>query len=345
MKALSNVNVDAAALADAAANLKNAIMSIETTKAMLKQKYQQLGNGWNDKKYKELGDIVQECIHALISIEKNLLQGERYTAILIKYIQEYENINLSGNKNVSFSNYFSHAIQAIRNPTLTQVRSRLNAVGVKNVNLAGIPAQVQEAIATSFESMSTIFPESRGCIDTIAISLNMEDSTPASTGYRMNDGCLRTQMNINPHWFSNPNLNNMINECSDDGLWAGAGLSGIINHEIAHAMHLQLDAEELGIRFGETSDNAFLYSRELSNRWSYNTTTDNIRDTVLNSMGLSRDDVRNMISIYADTDGSECFAECVADYTTSSSPNQLSINIIQEYSRRLNAIRNGGHNI
>lgn len=345
MKALSNVNVDAAALSDAAANLKNAITSIENTKAMLKQKYQQLGNSWNDRKYKDLGTILQECIRALINIEKTLLQGERYTAILIKCIQEYENINLSGNKNVSFSNYFAHAIRVAQNPTSKQVRSRLNAVGVKNVNLNGIPTQVQEAIASSFERMSSIFPESQRCIDTISVSLNMDDGTPASTGYRINEGCLRTQMNINPHWFSNSNLNNMINECSDDGLWAGSGLGGIINHEIAHAMHLQLDAEELGIRFGETSDNAFLYSRELSNRWSYNTTTDNIRDTVLNSMGLSRDDVRNMISIYADTDGSECFAECVADYTTSSSPSQLSINIIREYSRRLHTARNGGSNI
>ena len=95
MKALSNVNVDAAALSDAAANLKNAIASIENTKAMLKQKYQQLGNGWNDRKYIELGNIVHICLSALNNIEQNLLKGEKYVILLIKSLQVYEGINFN----------------------------------------------------------------------------------------------------------------------------------------------------------------------------------------------------------------------------------------------------------
>lgn len=112
MKALSNVNVDAAALADAAANLKNAITSIESTKAMLKQKYQQLGNNWNDRKYKDLGDIVHICLSALNNIEQNLLKGEKYVRLLLRSLAEYESINLEGN--MSSDNAF---IQGLRDMT------------------------------------------------------------------------------------------------------------------------------------------------------------------------------------------------------------------------------------
>lgn len=102
MKELSNINVDAAALADAAANLKNAITSIDATKAMLKQKYQQLGNGWNDKKYIELGNIVHMCLAALNNIEQNLLKGKKYVILLSRHLQEYESINLGSESNMSF---------------------------------------------------------------------------------------------------------------------------------------------------------------------------------------------------------------------------------------------------
>lgn len=112
MKILSNVNVDAAALADAAANLKNAITSIESTKVMLKQKYKQLGNGWNDRKYIELGNIIHMCLSALNNIEQNLLKGEKYVILLIQDLQEYENINFnSTNSSNSISSSLSGASQ------------------------------------------------------------------------------------------------------------------------------------------------------------------------------------------------------------------------------------------
>lgn len=57
-------------------------------------KYQQLGIGWNDKKYDELGTIVKDCNKALNDILQIMLQAEKYVASLAKSVQEYDNVNL-----------------------------------------------------------------------------------------------------------------------------------------------------------------------------------------------------------------------------------------------------------
>lgn len=58
-------------------------------------KYQQLGSGWNDKKYDELGAIVRDCNKALNDIMQIMLHAEKYVASLVKSIQEYDNVNLN----------------------------------------------------------------------------------------------------------------------------------------------------------------------------------------------------------------------------------------------------------
>ncbi len=59
-------------------------------------------------------------------------------------------------------------------------------------------------------------------------------------------------------------------------------------------------------------------------------------------MNMTRDDICDVVSDYADSDGSECFAECIADITTSATPSVFSVNIINEYHRRLSIARNRG---
>ena len=60
------------------------------------RKYQQLYGEWKDKKYKELGDVVQECSGALNEILKILSKGEKFIGSLAKSLQEYDNVNLDG---------------------------------------------------------------------------------------------------------------------------------------------------------------------------------------------------------------------------------------------------------
>lgn len=96
---MSNVNADVAELLQVVRNMQKAVSSIETTKSAMTTRYRQLGENWNDKKYKELGDIVQECNKALNDILKTILQGEKFVAILAKKLQEYEDITLEHSVN------------------------------------------------------------------------------------------------------------------------------------------------------------------------------------------------------------------------------------------------------
>lgn len=87
---MSNVNADATQLLTILKNMRTSISSIETTRSSVKMKYQQLGIGWNDKKYDELGTIVKDCNKALNDILQIMLQAEKYVASLAKSVQEYD---------------------------------------------------------------------------------------------------------------------------------------------------------------------------------------------------------------------------------------------------------------
>lgn len=91
---MSNVNADATQLLTILKNMRTSISSIETTRSSVKMKYQQLGIGWNDKKYDELGTIVKDCNKALNDILQIMLQAEKYVASLAKSVQEYDNVGL-----------------------------------------------------------------------------------------------------------------------------------------------------------------------------------------------------------------------------------------------------------
>lgn len=96
---MSNVNADIDVLLQVAQNMQNAVNSIDATKSVMSTRYQQLGENWDDKKYKELGDIVQECNKALHDILKTILQGEKFVALLAKSLQEYEDTTLEHTSN------------------------------------------------------------------------------------------------------------------------------------------------------------------------------------------------------------------------------------------------------
>lgn len=89
---LTNTSYDT--LIKSAKNIMDAIHSIESTKASVTSKYEQLGQSWSDKKYDDLGRIVDECNGALDSVLETLLQGAKGILLLAKSIQEYEDTNL-----------------------------------------------------------------------------------------------------------------------------------------------------------------------------------------------------------------------------------------------------------
>ncbi len=91
---MSIVNAEVNELLQYWNNVKIAIKSIETTESSIMKKYQQLAAVWKDKKYKELGQVVQECSKALNETLKILSQGEKFISVLVKNLQEYDSIRL-----------------------------------------------------------------------------------------------------------------------------------------------------------------------------------------------------------------------------------------------------------
>lgn len=137
--ALSVVHSDSEALLQTVKNLQTAINSIEGTKSSINTKYQQLASVWNDKKYAELGDVVQECTKSFNSILKTLLQGQKYVALLAKSIQQYESINLDGGANGSGMGFVSPNSYA-GCPKQTEHRGLLSG---REKQLAGIVDDIQ----------------------------------------------------------------------------------------------------------------------------------------------------------------------------------------------------------
>lgn len=109
---MSIVNADAAELLQTWNNIKTAITSIETTRASMSKRYRDLGNSWKDKKYDELGDVLQECNRAFNEVLKTLSKGEKYVGALAKSLAEYESTNLV--ENASSDNAF---VQNLRSMT------------------------------------------------------------------------------------------------------------------------------------------------------------------------------------------------------------------------------------
>lgn len=97
---MSMVNADSVQLFAMLKKMQDSISSIETTKKSVKMKYEQLGAGWQDKKYNELGVVVRDCNKALNDILVIMLQAEKYVALLAKSLSEYESVQLGSTRDI-----------------------------------------------------------------------------------------------------------------------------------------------------------------------------------------------------------------------------------------------------
>lgn len=91
---MDGVNVGLQELQDALQKIQTAVSSVESTKSAIRTRYEQLGALWNDRKYRELGDVVNECVRALNDVLRTILQGEKYVLRLVQSVQEYEAVSL-----------------------------------------------------------------------------------------------------------------------------------------------------------------------------------------------------------------------------------------------------------
>ena len=147
---MSIVNADAAELLQTWNNIKTAITSIETTRASMSKRYRDLGNSWKDKKYDELGDVLQECNRAFNEVLKTLAKGEKYVGALAKSLAEYESTNLV--ENAASDNAF---VQNLRSMTYSagEAPSYQYCLGV--LTRGNIPDGYLDVISTRRENGET----------------------------------------------------------------------------------------------------------------------------------------------------------------------------------------------
>ena len=110
------VNSNLSAVMDALRNIRTAASGIETTRQLITQKYAQLGTGWNDRKYRELGLILTDCMKALMSILQILRQAEQPVSMLIESIRQYEEVNLGGGSGGGGGQYAGEGAAALVPP-------------------------------------------------------------------------------------------------------------------------------------------------------------------------------------------------------------------------------------
>lgn len=145
---MSDVNVDLGELLQASNSIKTAIGSIESTKSAISRKYQQLSNEWKDKKYKELGEIIQECNRALNSILKTLLQGEKFVCNLANSLREYEETELG----YSYAEHSrSSFVNSLRSDVVIKQKGTEEKLSDFKIGLSTID-QIIENYANSLES-------------------------------------------------------------------------------------------------------------------------------------------------------------------------------------------------
>ncbi len=147
---MSVVNADIVELLKSLNDIKSAIVSVDSTKKSINKSYQQLNNVWKDKKYAELGDVIQECNKAMNEILRILSKGEKFVSSLARNLQEYENVNLEGNMSAD-----SSFIQGLRSMTYSagEVPSRQYCLGV--LTKGDIPEGYLNVISERYQNGET----------------------------------------------------------------------------------------------------------------------------------------------------------------------------------------------
>lgn len=87
---MAGVSVEKGAVDGAIRLCQKTIQEFEKTNNDLKRRYQAAGTGWKDSKYKQLGDLVNECTTALTKPQKELQDCIAKLQELLKAIEAYE---------------------------------------------------------------------------------------------------------------------------------------------------------------------------------------------------------------------------------------------------------------
>lgn len=76
--------------------LAAAAEEVERAYKTILSQYRQLGGRWNDNKFRELGDVINESVSSLKKIQLVFLKGQKDMIQILRAVEEYEQTNLNG---------------------------------------------------------------------------------------------------------------------------------------------------------------------------------------------------------------------------------------------------------
>jgi hypothetical protein len=108
---MSGVNTSSDLLKDAVNLCSRARHTLSATQSSMQRDYRRAGNDWSDEKYRQLGDIVNECDFTIKKSVNELNICLTSLERLRSIVTEYENVSL-GSRNSSAANDISSGIIA-----------------------------------------------------------------------------------------------------------------------------------------------------------------------------------------------------------------------------------------
>ena len=133
---MGEVSVESNAVSNAIKQCQAIQTGLKCETAKMLRQYETLGSGWNDEKYRELGQIVHKCSDALKQPLSELQKCEAFLARLHNIISEYESIHFSSNGGMTTSSSSSCQYSSISQGSGVSNRrySRMSEAASRNVD-------------------------------------------------------------------------------------------------------------------------------------------------------------------------------------------------------------------
>ena len=148
------------------------------------------------------------------------------------------------------------------------------------------------------------------------------------------DGFQGAEILFSKDFFSKSNYGLKIVDLDTSVNWrgerwlAGLGSKGVINHEIAHAMALKVNAQSAGVEIGEKDKEKIANMQGLYGR---DATIISLCYDSLKEAGISPKDIGRELSTYGATGFGETFAECIAEVQTRRNPRLYARTVYNNY--------------
>ena len=102
---MRNVNTSSHAIREAIDICVRTLKALRSISLKLRGKYVVAGNDWNDAKYQQLGDIINECTSSFDKFARDLDGCPTLLSDMARFIREYEEMNLLSGASYSNGDY------------------------------------------------------------------------------------------------------------------------------------------------------------------------------------------------------------------------------------------------